>query len=97
MKFPPSKRWGNFPAILLAWRASEEQFWKDNLSFIDYFKLRGTYGKMGMDPGDSFQYMNKYALAAGMTLGTNKEVVTKIYQSVIANPHINGKSRRPII
>ena len=93
LKFPPSKRWGNFPAILLAWRASEEQFWKDNLSFIDYFKLRGTYGKMGMDPGDSFQYMNKYALAAGMTLGTNKEVVTKIYQSVIANPHITWEKQ----
>jgi hypothetical protein len=40
---------------------------------------------MGMDPGDAFQYINKYALDAGMTFGTDKSIVTKIYQSVIAN------------
>ncbi len=93
LKFPPSKRWGNFPAILLAWRTSEEKFWKDHLSFINYFKLRTTYGTMGMDPGDPFQYINKYALDAGVTLGTNKDVVTKIYQSVLANPNITWEKQ----
>lgn len=93
IKFPPSKRWGNFPALLLAWRASEETFWKENLSFIDYFKLRGTYGKMGMDPGDPFQYINKYALDAGVTLGSTKDVVTKIYQSVVANAAITWEKQ----
>lgn len=93
LKFPPNSRWGNFPALLLAWRASEEPFWKENLSFIDYFKLRGTYGKMGMDPGDPFQYINKYALASGVTLGTSKDVVTKIYQSVLANPNITWEKQ----
>jgi len=93
LKFPKDHRWGNFPALLLAWRASEEKFWKDHLSFIDYFKLRGTAGKMGMDPGDPFQYMNKYALGSGVTLGSNKEVVTKIYQSVIANPNITWEKQ----
>ncbi len=93
LKFPPSSRWGNFPALLLAWRASEEKFWKDHLSFIDYFKLRATYGKMGMDPGDPFQYINKYALASGITLGTSKDVMTKIYQSVIANPNITWEKQ----
>lgn len=93
LKFPPSHRWGNFPALLLAWRASEEKFWKENLSFVDYFKLRATYGKMGMDPGDPFQYINKYALASGMTFGTSKDIVTKIYQSVIANPNITWEKQ----
>lgn len=93
LKFPPNSRWGNFPAILLAWRTSEEDFWKDNVSFIDYFKLRVTYGQMGMDPGDPFQYMNKYSLATGMTFGADKDVVTKIYQSVIANPNITWEKQ----
>lgn len=93
VKFAPSSRWGNFPALLLAWRASEESFWKENLSFIDYFKLRATYGKMGMDPGDPFQYINKYALSSGVTLGSSKDVVTKIYQSVIANPNITWEKQ----
>ncbi|MDR1602896.1 MAG: TonB-dependent receptor [Tannerella sp.] len=93
IKFPPSSRWGNFPALLLAWRASEESFWKENLSFIDYFKLRATYGQMGMDPGDPFQYINKYSLGSGVTLGTDKNVETKIYQSVVANPAITWEKQ----
>jgi len=92
-KFPPSNRWGNFPAFLLAWRASEEGFWKEHLSFIDYFKLRATYGKMGMDPGNPFQYINKYSVDGGSTLGIDKDVVTKIYQSVIANPNITWEKQ----
>ena len=39
LKFPTSNRWGNFPGFLVGWRISEEDFWKDNLSFINYFKL----------------------------------------------------------
>jgi hypothetical protein len=93
LKFPPHSRWGNFLPLMLAWRASEEKFWKENLSFIDFFKLRATYGKMGMDPGDEFQYINKYALDAGMTFGTDKSIVTKIYQSVIANANITWEKQ----
>ena len=93
LKFPPESRWGNFPAALFAWRASEEEFWKNNITFMDYFKFRTSYGQMGMDPGAPFQYINKYSLAPGMTMGTNKVVNTKIYQSVIANPNITWEKQ----
>ena len=93
LKFPPNSRWGNFPAILLAWRASEEDFWKANLSFINYFKLRASYGKMGMDPGDPFQYVNKYVLASGLTLGSAKAVETVVQQSGVANPNITWEKQ----
>lgn len=93
LKFPPESRWGNFPAILLAWRASEEEFWKSNLSFINYFKLRASYGVIGMDPGDPFQYVNKYVLASGMTLGTAKAVETVVQQSGVANPNITWEKQ----
>ena len=46
-----------------------------------------------MDPGAPFQYINKYSLAPGMTMGTNKVVNTKIYQSVIANPNITWEKQ----
>lgn len=47
--FPESKRFGFFPGILLGYRISEEEFWKDNLAFINYFKVRGSWGQMGND------------------------------------------------
>jgi TonB-linked SusC/RagA family outer membrane protein len=93
LKFPPDSRWGTFPGLMLGWRASEESFWKDNLSFINYFKLRASYGKMGMDPGSAFQYMNKYTLSTGATLGTGKVVETVVQQSGVANPNITWEKQ----
>ncbi len=93
LKFPEDNRWGNFPAVLLGWRASEEDFWKDKLSFINYFKLRASYGKMGMDPGASFQFMNKYVLASGPTMGTGKVVETVVRQEGVANPNITWEKQ----
>jgi hypothetical protein len=39
--FPENKRFGFFPSVTLGWIASEENFWKNNIKFINYFKLRG--------------------------------------------------------
>jgi TonB-dependent starch-binding outer membrane protein SusC len=47
--FPENNRWGFFPGVSLGWRASEEDFWKNNLAFIDNFKLRGSWGQTGND------------------------------------------------
>lgn len=93
LKFPTNSRWGNFPALLGAWRISEENFWRKNISFFDYFKLRGSIGKIGMDPGSPFQFINKYSLGSGMTFAESKDVVTKIYQSTIANPNITWEEQ----
>ncbi|TWF45331.1 TonB-linked SusC/RagA family outer membrane protein [Chitinophaga polysaccharea] len=45
-RFGPSNRYGNFPAVSLAWRISQEEFMK-NVSWISDLKLRGGYGIMG--------------------------------------------------
>lgn len=91
LKFPENNRWGNFPAIMLGWRASEENFWKDNISFINYFKLKASYGIVGMDPGDLFQYYNKYQLSTGLIM--NNVLQTSVYQSVVANPNITWEKQ----
>ncbi len=93
LKFPPEGRWGYFPGFMVGWRASEEDFWKNNIPFINYFKLRASYGKMGMDPGSSFQYVNKFALSTGATFGTGSDVETVTYQSVVANPNITWETQ----
>lgn len=45
-KFDPKNRWGLFPGLSFAWRASEESFLKD-VDFINDLKLRGGYGETG--------------------------------------------------
>jgi len=93
LKFPPESRWGNFPGFLVGWRASEEGFWKESLPFINYFKLRASYGKMGMDPGDPFQYMNKFGLSSGMVFGTGTSIETTVGPPSIANPNITWETQ----
>ena len=43
-KFAKGHRWGFFPSVSLGWVMSEEDFFKDALPKIDYFKLRGSFG-----------------------------------------------------
>ncbi|UCS94033.1 SusC/RagA family TonB-linked outer membrane protein [Echinicola marina] len=44
--FSPENRYGTFPAFGLGWILSEESFMKE-VSFLDYLKLRGSYGILG--------------------------------------------------
>lgn len=42
------EKWGTFPAFGLGWVLSEENFF-NGLDFIDYFKIRGGWGRLGND------------------------------------------------
>ncbi|WP_293669319.1 TonB-dependent receptor [uncultured Parabacteroides sp.] len=67
-RFPKEKRYGFFPGVSAAWRVSEEGWWKENVRFIDYFKLRGSVSQTGNDAlvdtdgnlDRSIQYLNTY-------------------------------------
>ncbi|MFC6103947.1 SusC/RagA family TonB-linked outer membrane protein [Olivibacter domesticus] len=56
--FPENSRFGFFPGVLAGWRISEENFWKENVPFVNYLKLRGSWGRMG---NDNIYFKNNYA------------------------------------
>lgn len=58
--FPAKSRFGFFPGVSLGWRVSEEGFWKDNISFINNFKLRGSWGQTGNDQIAPYQFLSAY-------------------------------------
>jgi len=93
LKFPASNRWGYFPALLLGWRASEEDFWKNNLSIINYFKLRASVGQMGNDPGDPYQFKDKYGIGNGMTFGSGGSIQTVVGPPTVANRLITWETQ----
>lgn len=45
-RFGKNKKWGTFPAVSGAWRASNEKFWKNNW-LVNQAKLRISYGVNG--------------------------------------------------
>ncbi|MCH5598946.1 SusC/RagA family TonB-linked outer membrane protein [Niabella ginsengisoli] len=61
-KFAPEQQWGFFPAGFLAWRISEESFFKNSnaLSFINSLKFRGSYGEMGDENASNYQFVSGY-------------------------------------
>jgi TonB-linked SusC/RagA family outer membrane protein len=57
-KFGKDRRWGNFPSVSVGWRVSEEPFVKNNVSWLNQFKLRGSYGITGTDKIDNYVNTN---------------------------------------
>lgn len=45
--FLGDNRWGYFPSAAVAWKITEENFLKDNVSWLDLLKVRVSYGQAG--------------------------------------------------
>lgn len=63
--FPEGRRMGLFPGASAGWVLSNEAFWKKSIRTLDYFKLRASWGQMGNDQIDPFQYLSTYGFSAG--------------------------------
>lgn len=69
--FAPGKRYGFFPAGSIGWVVSEEEFMK-NASWIDFLKVRASYGLVGSDNVSSrFPYLAFYGGGSGYDFGNN--------------------------
>ena len=53
-------RWGNFPSVSAGWRASEEEFLKNNRTITD-LKLRASYGITGNSNIGSYTSLRSFA------------------------------------
>ncbi len=57
-RFGANNRWGTFPAFSGAWVFSDEVFWEGlNLDWVDFGKLRASYGVSGNDQIPNFAYL----------------------------------------
>ena len=69
--FAPGKRYGFFPAGSIGWVVSEEEFMK-KASWIDFLKVRASYGSVGSDNVSSrFPYLAFYGGGSGYDFGNN--------------------------
>ncbi len=64
-RYHPDQRWGNFQVVTAGWRVSEETFLQDALPIISNLKLRASYGVVGEDAGQPFQYVEGYSTSGG--------------------------------
>ncbi len=97
--FAPDKRWGLFPAASVGWRISEEKFFKNNIKSIDNLKFRASWGLMGSDAVDPYQYLQIYAIVPSnyydnfLYTGTNYQPNFQIASGASPNPNITWEKQ----
>ncbi len=59
--FPKEKRWGFFPSVGVKWRATEENFLQGYRDHVGDLMIRATYGILGNQSVDPYQYYTTYS------------------------------------
>jgi TonB-linked SusC/RagA family outer membrane protein len=92
--FPSNKRFGFFPGVSVGWRISEESFLNSS-QLVSNLKLRASWGKLGNDRIDPFQYLNTLSYpgnpANGYVIGGGN--VNVLNPGVAANPNITWETK----
>ncbi|WP_280750886.1 MULTISPECIES: TonB-dependent receptor [unclassified Parabacteroides] len=100
MNFPKGNRWGLFPGFSAGWVLSEEDFFIPAKDYVNFLKLKGSWGMMGNDNVSAFQYLSRYGFISsnkgfkGSGVMFGDEVYKAIYQMVEANPNITWETAK---
>ena len=75
-KFAPENYWGVFPSLSLGWVISEENWFKESVNFMNYLKIRGSYGILGRDNVAPWAWMQYYGseVVKGPIFGNNPDL-----------------------
>ena len=64
-KFAKGHRFGTFPSVSAGWNISNENFMESTRSWLDFLKIRASWGRVGNQNIDNYQYLspikNQYA------------------------------------
>ncbi|MDR1585790.1 MAG: TonB-dependent receptor, partial [Prevotellaceae bacterium] len=87
--FARGYRWGTFPSFSAGWIVSNESFMENSRSWMDFLKIRASWGQNGNHDIGSFRYIaniNLSSWSGRYTFGTDKSNPTLgAYQENIAN------------
>lgn len=86
--FAPGHQFGFFPGVSAGWRISEENFFKDNIHFINSLKLRGSYGVLGNDQVYYGNVLQEYQFLSTYGFGSytvNNAGFKTLYENVVPN------------
>lgn len=72
-RFAPENHWGFFPGVSAGWVVSDEKWFNDNVSWMNYLKIRGSLARTGNDNIKAWRWMQlyKYEQDKGMGFGSN--------------------------
>lgn len=81
-KFSPTGRQGFFPSFSAGWVVSNENFFNSTKGFINYLKLRGSYGTLGNTVSGNYDWQTLYQKVNNVF---NEQVANGVIQQTIQN------------
>lgn len=101
--FTDGKRWGTFPSVSAGWVVSNEKFMESTKSWMDFFKIRASWGQNGNKDISKYQYLATIALSGesgdsgykfGSDLATSVAGTpnTGAYANIVPNPDLTWET-----
>lgn len=93
-RFGPGNKYGTFGAGSVGWIISDEPFFNSApfIRSLNYFKLRASYGSLGNQDFDNYQYESSITANRNYILGGT--IVPGATQLSLANPEIRWQENR---
>ena len=90
-KFGPNKRVAIFPGVTAGWLVTEESFLKKS-NFLNFLKVRGSYGVLGNDQIPNNSYIG--SLTNGSTYVFDGNLVNGTAIGVLPNPYVQWEEAK---
>ena len=84
--FTDGKRWGWFPSVSAGWVVTNEKFMEKTKSWLDFFKIRASWGQNGNKDISKYQYLATIALS-GTANDSGYKFASDENTSVAGTPH----------
>ena len=73
--FARGNRWAYFPSASVGWVLSEEKFMQNSRRWLDFLKIRASWGRNGNQSIDNFQYVSPIAFDQSHVYGFGQTIV----------------------
>jgi len=101
--FTRGKRWGFFPSVSAGWVMTNEKFMEGTKSWLDFFKIRASWGQNGNNRISKYQYLATIALSgdsgdSGYKFGSDMATSvagtpnTGAYANIVPNPDLTWET-----
>ena len=101
--FTRGKRWGFFHSVSAGWVMTNEKFMESTKSWLDFFKIRASWGQNGNNRINKYQYLSTIALSgdandSGYKFGSSTEWSnsgtpnTGAYANIVPNPDLTWET-----
>ena len=101
--FADGHRWGTFPSVSAGWVVTNEKFMESTKSWMDFFKIRASWGQNGNNRIAKYQYLATIALSGSandsgykfgsdMLTSTAATPNTGAYANIVPNPELTWET-----